>query len=97
MKLSTKLLCTLLIQDLQLWVHLGCSAEDKFHSQLVNINVDFTFKFPSVGFINDRLKDTIYLLSGSSAEYTTACSKQQFNLIEYFTCDVYIIISKPLM
>jgi len=38
--------CNLLISDLRLWVHLGYSAEEKYHSQLVSVNIDFTFQSP---------------------------------------------------
>ncbi|MGL9689123.1 MAG: hypothetical protein ACR5K6_05295 [Wolbachia sp.] len=62
MGLGTKPLCNLLIQDLRLWVYLSCSTEEKFYSQLVSINVDFTFKSPSVGLITDQLEDTICYL-----------------------------------
>lgn len=96
MELGTKPLCNLLIQDLRLWVHLGCSTEEKFHSQLVSINVDFTFKSPPVGFITDRLEDTVCYLEVVQSIQSLAQSKQ-FNLIEHFTRDVYIIISKLLM
>ncbi|MDR1139005.1 MAG: dihydroneopterin aldolase [Rickettsiales bacterium] len=96
MGLGTKPLCNLLIRDLRLWVHLGCSAEEKFHSQLVSINVDFTFKSPPVGLITDRLEDTICYLEVVQSIQSLAQSKQ-FNLIEHFTRDVYIIINNLLM
>ncbi|MDG7052442.1 MAG: dihydroneopterin aldolase [Wolbachia endosymbiont of Alcedoecus sp.] len=96
MELGTKPLCNLLIRDLRIWVHLGCSTEEKFHSQLVSINVDFTFQSPPVGFITDRLEDTICYLEVVQSIQSLAQSKQ-FNLIEHFTRDVYIIISKLLM
>lgn len=65
--------CNLLISDLRLWVHLGCSAEEKFHSQLVSVNIDFTFKSSPLGLTTDRL--------GGSSEYSISRSKQaiQFN------------------
>ncbi|WCR58519.1 dihydroneopterin aldolase [Wolbachia endosymbiont of Ctenocephalides felis wCfeJ] len=96
MGLGTKPLCNLLIQDLRLWVHLGCSTEEKFHSQLVSINVDFIFKSPPVGFITDRLEDTVCYLEVVQSIKSLAQSKQ-FNLIEHFTHDVYITISNLLM
>ncbi|NSM56646.1 dihydroneopterin aldolase [Wolbachia endosymbiont of Atemnus politus] len=89
-------LCSLLIQDLRLWIHLGCSAEEKFHPQLVSINVDFTFKFPPVGLVTDRLEDTICYLEVVQNIKSLAQSKQ-FNLIEHFTHDVYVAINNLLM
>ncbi|QKX01643.1 FolB domain-containing protein [Wolbachia endosymbiont of Cruorifilaria tuberocauda] len=87
-----KSLCNLFIQDLRLWVHLGCSLEEKLHSQLVSINVDFAFKSPPLGLITDRLEDTICYLEVVQSIKSLAQSKQ-FNLIEHFTYDIYVAIS----
>ncbi|WP_395463073.1 dihydroneopterin aldolase [Wolbachia endosymbiont of Cantharis cryptica] len=96
MKLDTKPLCNLLIQDLRLWVHLGCSSEEKFHPQLVSINVDFTFKSPPLGLMTDRIEDTVCYLEVVQNIQSLVQSKQ-FNLIEYLTHDIYITINNLLM
>ncbi|MGL9718159.1 MAG: dihydroneopterin aldolase [Wolbachia sp.] len=88
--------CSLLIQDLRLWVHLGCSAEEKFHSQLVSIDVDFTFKSPPLGLTTDQLEDTICYLKVVQNIQSLVQSKQ-FNLIEHLTHDIYITISNLVM
>ncbi|MDG7056031.1 MAG: dihydroneopterin aldolase [Wolbachia endosymbiont of Meromenopon meropis] len=96
MKLGKKTWCNLLIHDLQLWLHLGCSAEERFHPQLVSIDVDFIFKYPPIGFVTDRLKDTIcYSEVVQSIKLLT--KSKQFNLIEHFTRDIYTVISKLLI
>ncbi|WP_246209647.1 dihydroneopterin aldolase [Wolbachia endosymbiont of Atemnus politus] len=89
-------MCSLLIHDLRLCVHLGYSAEEKFYPQLVSINVDFTFKSPPVGIITDRLEDTICYLEVVQNIKSLAQSKQ-FNLIEHLTHDIYRTISNHLM
>ncbi len=89
-------LCNLFVQDLRLWIHLGHSMEEKFNLQLVSISVDFIFKSPPLGFITDRLEDTICYLEVVQNIKSLAKSKQ-FNLIEHFTHDVYITISKLVM
>ncbi|RDD35708.1 Dihydroneopterin aldolase [Wolbachia endosymbiont of Cylisticus convexus] len=88
--------CSFLISDLRLWVHLGCSAEEKFSPQLVSIDVGFTFKSPPLGLTTDQLKDTICYLEVVQNIQSLAQSKQ-FNLIEHLTHDIYRTITNLLM
>ncbi len=88
--------CNLLISDLRLWVHLGCSAEEKFYSQLVSVNIDFTFKSPPLGLTTDRLEDTICYLEVVQSIQSLVQSKQ-FNLIEHLTHDIYRAINNLLV
>jgi dihydroneopterin aldolase len=88
--------CNLLISDLRLWVHLGCSAEEKFHSQLVSVNIDFTFKSSPLGLTTDRLEDTICYLEVVQSIQSLVQSKQ-FNLIEHLTHDIYRAINNLLV
>ncbi|MCV3769202.1 MAG: dihydroneopterin aldolase [Wolbachia pipientis] len=91
-----KSLCNLFIQDLRLWIHLGCSVEERFHSQLVSVNVDFAFRSPPLGLITDQLEDTICYLEVVQNIRSLAQSRQ-FNLIEHFTYNIYITISNLIM
>lgn len=88
--------CNLLISDLRLWVHLGCSAEEKFSPQLVSIDVDFTFKSPPSGLTTDQLKDTICYLEVVQNIQSLVQGKQ-FNLIEHLTHEIYRSINNLLL
>ncbi|WP_264704074.1 dihydroneopterin aldolase [Wolbachia endosymbiont (group A) of Volucella inflata] len=88
--------CNLLISDLRLWVHLGYSAEEKYHSQLVSIDVDFIFKFPPLGLTTDQLKDTVCYLE-IVQNIQSLVQNKQFNLIEHLTHDIYRIINDLLL
>lgn len=88
--------CNLLISDLRLWVHLGCSAEEKSSPQLVSIDVDFTFKSPPLGLTTDQLKDTICYLEVVQNIQSLVQSKQ-FNLIEHLTHEIYRAINNLLL
>ncbi|WP_353288091.1 dihydroneopterin aldolase [Wolbachia endosymbiont (group B) of Gerris lacustris] len=88
--------CNLLISDLRLWVHLGCSAEEKFSPQLVSIDIDFTFKSPLLGLTTDQLKDTICYLEVVQNIQSLVQGKQ-FNLIEHLTHEIYRAISNLLL
>ena len=88
--------CNLLISDLRLWVHFGCSAEEKFSPQLVIIDVDFTFKSPPSGLTTDQLKDTICYLEVVQNIQSLVQGKQ-FNLIEHLTHEIYRAINNLLL
>jgi len=88
--------CNLLISDLRLWVHLGCSAEEKSSPQLVSIDVDFTFKSPPSGITTDQLKDTICYLEVVQNIQSLVQGKQ-FNLIEHLTHEIYRAINNLLL
>ncbi|WP_410542541.1 dihydroneopterin aldolase [Wolbachia endosymbiont of Tetranychus urticae] len=88
--------CNLLISNLRLWVHLGCSAEEKFSPQLVSIDVDFTFKSPPSGLTTDQLKDTICSLEVVQNIQSLVQGKQ-FNLIEHLTHEIYRAINNLLL
>ncbi|WP_250296559.1 dihydroneopterin aldolase [Wolbachia endosymbiont of Oedothorax gibbosus] len=88
--------CNLLISDLRLWVHLGCSAEEKFSPQLVSIDVGFTFKSPPLGLTTDQLKDTLcYLEVVRNIQYFV--QGKQFNLIEHLTHGIHRMINDFLL
>ncbi|OCA06659.1 dihydroneopterin aldolase [Wolbachia endosymbiont of Trichogramma pretiosum] len=88
--------CNLLISDLRLWVHLGCSTEEKFSPQLVSIDVDFTFKSPPSGLTTDQLKDTICYLEVVQNIQSLVQGKQ-FDLIEHLTHEIYRAINNLLL
>ncbi|WP_265025286.1 MAG: dihydroneopterin aldolase [Wolbachia endosymbiont of Ephestia elutella] len=88
--------CNLLISDLRLWVHLGCSAEEKFSPQLVSIDIDLTFKSPPSGLTTDQLKDTICYLEVVQNIQSLVQGKQ-FNLIEHLTHEIYRAINNLLL
>ncbi|WP_425364702.1 dihydroneopterin aldolase [Candidatus Tisiphia endosymbiont of Mystacides longicornis] len=76
-------------------MHLGCSDQEKFHSQLVSFNIELEFTTPPKGTITDKLEDTIcYLELVQSIKFL--CQTKQFNLIEHLTIEVYHAIDKSL-
>ncbi len=88
-------LCKLFISDLRIWVHLGCSAEEKHHPQLINLSIEFTFSSPPLGLVTDQLEDTICYLE-TVQHIQNLCQNKQFNLIEYLTSDVHRAIDEML-
>ncbi|MDR0296618.1 MAG: dihydroneopterin aldolase [Rickettsia sp.] len=86
----------LIISDLRVWIHLGCSDQEKFHSQLVSFNIELEFTTPPKGTITDKLEDTVcYLELVQSIK--SLCQTKHFNLIEHLTKEVYHAIDKSLI
>ncbi|SPR13135.1 dihydroneopterin aldolase [Orientia tsutsugamushi] len=89
-------LCTLVISDLRILVHLGCQEEERFYPQLVSVNIDFTFNSPPLGVITDRLEDTVCYLEVVQ-HIQSLVQNKQFYLIERLTRDIYITINNLLL
>lgn len=80
--------CQLTISDLRLWVHLGCSEQEKHHPQAVSIDIQVNFKEPPQAIHTDSLEDAFCYLK--AAELIQASLKdKQFNLIEHLASTVY--------
>jgi hypothetical protein len=47
-------LLKLSILDLRIWVHLGCTEQEKFNPQLVSLNIELYFKSLPEGARNDK-------------------------------------------
>ncbi len=95
MKNYSKNLYQLQISDLRLWVHLGCSEQEKHHPQQVSVNVYFKFKIPPEAIKTDNLQQTICYKEVIEA-IKLNCVSRCFNLIEFLTQEIYICIRNIL-
>ena len=86
---------SLSINDLRVWVHLGCSDEEKFHPQMVSFNIDINFTHAPPGVNTDLLQDAVCYLNLVET-VTQHCHKNRFNLIEYLAQSVHEKISDLL-
>jgi len=82
----------LIVSDLRIWVHLGCGEEEKFHPQLVSINLEFNFNAPPAAMITDNLEDTVCYLKAAEA-IQSLCRDKRFNLIERLAYDIHRVVS----
>lgn len=85
----------LAISDLRVWVHLGCREEEKFHPQLVSIDIELDFANIPDALINDKLEDTV-CYSEVTQVIQALCKDKRFNLVEHLTYEVHQVISKML-
>ncbi len=90
LELRQPLFHTLSLQELVLWVHLGCSSEEREKAQEVRVNVDFRFKEMPPGSSTDKLEDTICYAQVSNT-IIDHCEKNEYKLIERMACEIYAV------
>lgn len=82
MKPENHLSSTLTLSDLRLWVHLGCTEEEKKHAQCVSLSFTFDFLAPVPAVETDRIEDA--LCYGTVSDAAKICVQgKRFDTIEY--------------
>jgi dihydroneopterin aldolase len=76
------------ITDLRLWVHLGCSVEERANPQAVSISASFVFPAAPDGAYTDLISDSICYRRAVELIQETVEDKE-FNLIEHLTIRIY--------
>lgn len=82
------MLNALVLDELVLWLHLGCTVEERAMTQEVRVSVEFRFHETPAGATSDRLEDTVCYARVSSA-IQEHCGAKHFNLIERIGREVY--------
>ncbi|MDP4832209.1 MAG: dihydroneopterin aldolase [Rickettsiaceae bacterium] len=85
----------LIISDLRLWVHLGCSEQEKHHAQCVSFDINIVFSAAPQGTISDNLKDAFCYAEATKLIKTTIENKR-YNLIEHLAADIHAILAASL-
>ena len=87
--------CKLSIKDLRLWVHLGCSPEEKVNPQPVSITLKLYFTEAPLGLTTDELADSVcYFRIVELVQ--KLLSDRAFNLVEHLTFTVREAVYKHL-
>lgn len=73
--------CALRIEELVLYVHLGCTVEERFATQEIRISVEFRFESLPKGAVTDNLDDTICYAKVTQV-LREHCETREFNLVE---------------
>jgi dihydroneopterin aldolase len=76
------------LRDLVLWVHLGCSEEERSKRQELRLSAEFLFQRMPAAALTDNLKDTLCVGEVASllAEH---CETKTFHLIEKVGLEAY--------
>lgn len=83
----------LTISDLKLWVHLGCSDQEKYHPQLVSFDILIDFFQNPQAVLSDKLEDSVCYANITNIIKETISNKK-YNLIEYLAANTYDEIIK---
>lgn len=84
------------INDLRLWVHLGCSEQEKYSPQAVRIDIEFLFQKEILAIKSDNLHDTICYVQVTEL-LQSLVEEKSFNLIEYLTYCMFETIEEKLL
>ena len=88
-------LTNITISDLVLWVHLGCSEEERFHPQSVSFDIIVSFMQPPKATINDDLNDT-FCYAKAVQLIKKSLKGRHFNLIEHLAATIHDILSDTI-
>ena len=80
---------------MRIWVHLGCSDQEKCNPQLVSLNIELYFKSLPEGAISDMLEDTV-CYSDLVLNVKSFCQNRKFNLVENLTREIYKVVEESL-
>ncbi len=81
----------LMISDLRLWAHLGCSQEERHHLQAVSIDIELVFASSPKAIETDKLEDTVCYYKITKAIEAFVASKP-FHLIEHMSKGIYDVV-----
>jgi dihydroneopterin aldolase len=85
----------LFIQGLRLWVSLGCSVEERYHLQPINIDIKVAFSHQPLGCQSDQLSDVLCYKMVVERIIETL-HNQSFNLIESLAARIFDAIADQL-
>ena len=86
----------LAISDLRLWLHLGCSEQEKFLPQPISLDIQIEFNSCPEGVQDDNL-DGVICYAVLTKKIKEFCEIRRFNLIENVAASVHSIISKVVV
>lgn len=84
---------SLFLKNLQIYVNLGCSDEERNNKQLIHLNLELLFSENFTASNTDDLEQTIcyYTLRNKVQDF---CDNISCNLIEYLAKQIYNFISE---
>jgi dihydroneopterin aldolase len=92
---TKKYACKLSIKDLRLWVHLGCSPEERANPQPISITLKLYFTEPPRGAATDKLDDSVCYFKIVEL-IQILLSDKTFNLVEHLTLTIREAVYKHL-
>lgn len=81
------------INDLRLWVAIGCSNSEKALPRCVSLDISIQFKGEVTAAANDNLEFAVCYAEVVN-RVKKLCNEKQFNLIEYLAGEVHRVVSE---
>lgn len=88
-------LSKLIISDLRLWVHLGCSQQERHHAQCVSFDICITFPENPKATASDDLNDG-FCYAQATDLIKEAIESKSYNMIEHLATYVHNILHTSL-
>ncbi|QIW10117.1 dihydroneopterin aldolase [Francisella sp. LA112445] len=84
---------SLFLNELEIYVSLGCSAEERAYKQMIKLDIELEFTENYSASDTDNLEETIcyYTLRNNIQEF---CNNISCNLIEYLAKQIFLFIQK---
>ncbi|APD50574.1 dihydroneopterin aldolase [Francisella hispaniensis] len=84
---------SLFLNDIEIYVSLGCSEEERAYKQMVTLDLELEFSQNYNASNSDNLEETIcyYTLRNNIQQF---CDSISCNLIEYLAKQIYLFIQK---
>lgn len=79
----------LIFNDLRIWVHLGCSHEEKVNKQVVSIDVEIEYNNNPAGIYDDNLDNVLCYKTLIELIQNHIRVKEEYNLIEHIAFIVH--------
>lgn len=89
----TKQIASLLINNLELSVHLGWPEKERAKKQIVQVSIEFFFTKPPKACVSDDLADT-FCYDDLIKKLKEKTSQKQFYLIEHLAHEIYAQIKQ---
>lgn len=83
------------IQDFEVWVHLGCTEEEKKFAQPVHFNLKINFENAVLGCQTDKLEDALDYVKLTTIIKMISTEKS-FNLVEHLNYQAFAGVTEYL-
>ena len=83
------------ISDLRLWVHLGCSEQEKHYPQCVSFNININFSTNPKAAVSDNIKDA-FCYANATRLIKKTIENKNYNLIEHLAFEVHTLLKDSL-
>lgn len=86
---------SLVINDIRLWVRLGCTQDEQAQPQMVRVDVNLSFKNMPQGCVSDNIEDTV-CYAGVVEMVQSVALQKSYNLIEHLASTLHDALQQKI-